>query len=74
MNWLPWAASSGPNKEKEPHAGFSYDNQMVAIYFAIGLFQQRKPLSATNPGPEWTWRVSRMDTFCWGRFRMDFYG
>lgn len=45
------------------YADFSHDNQMVAIYSAIGLFRQQEPLSTTNPNPKRTWRVSRMTPF-----------
>jgi len=45
------------------YADFSHDNQMVAIYSAIGLFQQQKPLSTTSPDPKRTWRISRMTPF-----------
>ena len=45
------------------YADFSHDNQMVAIYSAIGLFRQPEPLSTTNPDPKRTWRISRMTPF-----------
>ena len=45
------------------YADFSHDNQMVAIYSAIGLFPQQEPLSTTNPDPQRTWRTSRMTPF-----------
>ena len=52
------------------YADFSHDNQMVAIYSAMGLFQQREPLSTTNPDPKRTWRVSRMTPFA-GRMAIE---
>lgn len=45
------------------YADFSHDNQMVAIYSAIGLFRQQEPLSTTHSDPERTWRISRMTPF-----------
>jgi len=45
------------------YADFSHDNQMIAIYAAIGLFQQAKPLDPKNPNPQRDWRVSQMVPF-----------
>ena len=45
------------------YADFSHDNQMVAIYSAMGLFRQREPLSTTSPNPKRTWRISHMTPF-----------
>lgn len=45
------------------YADFSHDNQMVAIYSAIGLFKQEKPLPTTSSDPNRTWRVSRLVPF-----------
>ena len=45
------------------YADFSHDNQMVAIYSAIGLFRQQEPLPTTNADPKRTWRISRMTPF-----------
>ena len=44
------------------YADFSHDDQMVAIYSAIGLFPQKK-LSTTKADPKRTWRVSGMTPF-----------
>jgi Histidine phosphatase superfamily (branch 2) len=49
------------------YADFSHDNEMVAIYSALGLFQQRllpgQNLDPKNPSPLRTWIVSRMVPF-----------
>ncbi|OSD04415.1 phytase [Trametes coccinea BRFM310] len=45
------------------YADFSHDNQMVAIFSAMGLFQQREPLDPTKPDPQRTWRVQRIVPF-----------
>ncbi|KAJ3506030.1 hypothetical protein NLJ89_g7102 [Agrocybe chaxingu] len=45
------------------YADFSHDNQMVAIYAAIGLFPQPQPLDPTMPDPERTWVTSRLTPF-----------
>jgi hypothetical protein len=45
------------------YADFPQDNQMVAAYSAIGLFQQKLPLPTTSSDPNQTWRVSRMVPF-----------
>ncbi|KAI0089102.1 phytase [Irpex rosettiformis] len=42
---------------------FSHDNQMIAIFSAMGLFRQPQPLDPTEPDPDRTWRVSAMVPF-----------
>jgi len=45
------------------YVDFSHDNTMVAIYAALGLFQQPKHLDPGHPDPDRTWMVSRMVPF-----------
>ena len=45
------------------YADFSHDNQMAAIFAAMGLFRQSAPLNATDPDPNRTWRNERMLPF-----------
>ncbi|KAG1807290.1 histidine phosphatase superfamily [Suillus subaureus] len=45
------------------YADFSHDNQMVAIYGALGLFPQMRPPNPTRADPRWTWVVSRLVPF-----------
>lgn len=45
------------------YADFSHDNQMIAIYTAIGLFEQPKPLDPGCPNPERTWITNQMTPF-----------
>ncbi|CDO75209.1 hypothetical protein BN946_scf184794.g16 [Trametes cinnabarina] len=45
------------------YVDFSHDNQMVAIFSAMGLFRQRAPLDPINPDPRRTWRVQRIVPF-----------
>ncbi|KAI9057638.1 phytase [Trametes sanguinea] len=45
------------------YADFSHDNQMVAIFSAMGLFRQKEPLDPTKPDPRRTWRVQRIVPF-----------
>ncbi|KIJ69719.1 hypothetical protein HYDPIDRAFT_35196 [Hydnomerulius pinastri MD-312] len=45
------------------YADFSHDNQMVAIYSALGLFPQDQTPSSTQLDPTRTWRISRMTPF-----------
>ncbi|KAH7887299.1 phytase [Phlebopus sp. FC_14] len=45
------------------YADFSHDNEMIAIYAALGLFPQDEYPSTTLPDPVRTWRVSRMTPF-----------
>ena len=46
------------------YADFSHDNQMVAIYTALGLFAQSKgDLDPTRPDPARTWVASRLTPF-----------
>ncbi|KAG2116782.1 acid phosphatase [Suillus clintonianus] len=45
------------------YADFSHDNQMVAIYGALGLFPQTYPPNPTNADPRWAWVVSRLVPF-----------
>ncbi|KAG1729990.1 histidine phosphatase superfamily [Suillus lakei] len=45
------------------YADFSHDNQMVAIYGALGLLPQTCPPNPTKTDPRWTWVVSRLVPF-----------
>jgi len=45
------------------YADFSHDNQMIAIYAAMGLFRQAKPLDPKKPSDKRTWRASSMVPF-----------
>ncbi|KAI0782538.1 phytase [Abortiporus biennis] len=45
------------------YADFSHDNQMIAIYAAMGLFRQPAPLDPTKPSPERTWKASALVPF-----------
>lgn len=45
------------------YADFSHDNEMVAIYGALGLFPQMRPPNPTKADPKWTWVVSRLVPF-----------
>ncbi|KAF5358598.1 hypothetical protein D9758_007734 [Tetrapyrgos nigripes] len=49
------------------YADFSHDNQMIAIYSAMGLFPQSSPLPpvppSNKPDPSRTWKVSEMVPF-----------
>jgi len=45
------------------YADFSHDNQMVAIYSAIGLFRPDEPPTPDKLDPEREWRISRMSPF-----------
>ncbi|KAH9854921.1 phytase [Lenzites betulinus] len=45
------------------YADFSHDNQMVAIFSAMGLFKQPAPLDPTHPNPARTFRVQRIVPF-----------
>ncbi|KAG2339338.1 acid phosphatase [Suillus weaverae] len=45
------------------YADFSHDNQMVAIYSALGLFPQTRPPNPTRADPRRTWVVSRLVPF-----------
>ena len=42
---------------------FSHDNQMVAIYSAIGLFRQPSALNVTKADPARTWYASNLVPF-----------
>ena len=42
---------------------FSHDNQMIAIFAAMGLFEQPRPLDPTKPDPRRTWHVEKMVPF-----------
>ncbi|KAJ7618166.1 acid phosphatase [Mycena polygramma] len=44
------------------YADFSHDNQMAAIYSAMGLFPQATPLDPTHPAPR-TWVASLLVPF-----------
>ena len=45
------------------YADFSHDNQMIAIFAAMGLFRQPAALDPTDPDPERTWRTEKMVPF-----------
>ncbi|KAH9482157.1 3-phytase B [Psilocybe cubensis] len=45
------------------YADFSHDNQMIAIYAALGLFNQTVPLDPTAPDPARTWIASHLTPF-----------
>ncbi|KAF9038922.1 acid phosphatase [Hymenopellis radicata] len=47
------------------YADFSHDNQMIAIYAAMGLFSQPEvePLSLGDPNASRTWRADRLVPF-----------
>lgn len=48
------------------YADFSHDNQLIAIFSAMGLFKQPGPLDPTNSlsnGPNRTWVTSQMTPF-----------
>jgi hypothetical protein len=45
------------------YADFSHDNQMIAIYAALGLFRQPLSLDPSNPDPERTWVASKLVPF-----------
>ncbi|KAK0443979.1 histidine phosphatase superfamily [Desarmillaria tabescens] len=45
------------------YADFSHDNQMIAIYSAMGLFPQSANLDPTKPDPSRTWLASRLVSF-----------
>ncbi|KAJ7047220.1 phytase [Mycena alexandri] len=45
------------------YADFSHDNTMVAIFSALGLFQQPRPLSTSGPDASRTWHTHEMVPF-----------
>lgn len=45
------------------YADFSHDNEMIAIYAALGLFKQAAPLDPTRPDPGRTWITSHLTPF-----------
>ncbi len=45
------------------YADFSHDNQMIAIYAAMGLFPQNAAPNPTGPNSRRTWRVGHMVPF-----------
>lgn len=45
------------------YVDFSHDNQMIAIFAAMGLYRQLAPLDPSQPDPSRTWRVSSMVPF-----------
>lgn len=45
------------------YVDFSHDNQMIAIYSAIGLFRPRVPLDPARPDPARTWLASKLVPF-----------
>ncbi|PFH48993.1 hypothetical protein AMATHDRAFT_148650 [Amanita thiersii Skay4041] len=49
--------------DRTVYADFSHDNQMIAIYTAVGLFPQYRALDPTTPDDKRSWMVSRMVPF-----------
>lgn len=45
------------------YADFSHDNQMIAIYAALGLFPQSTPPDPVHPDPKRNWLASRLVPF-----------
>ncbi|KAJ7311475.1 phytase [Mycena albidolilacea] len=45
------------------YADFSHDNTMVAIFAALGLFRQPRPLSTSEPDARRTWRTTQIVPF-----------
>ncbi|KAF9463690.1 phytase [Collybia nuda] len=45
------------------YADFSHDNQMIAIYAALGLFSQTTPPDPSLPNPDRNWLASRLVPF-----------
>lgn len=45
------------------YADFSHDNQMIAIYSAMGLFPQTTALDPTSPDASRTWRAANLVPF-----------
>ncbi|KAG6886729.1 hypothetical protein C0995_005391 [Termitomyces sp. Mi166 len=45
------------------YADFSHDNQMIAIYAAMGLFRQATALNLTSPDPKRNWITSHLVPF-----------
>lgn len=45
------------------YADFTHDNQMIAIFAAMGLFEQREPLDPSSPNPKRTWHLSQLVPF-----------
>lgn len=52
------------------YADFSHDNQMIAIYSAMGLFRQKVPPNPTRPDPFSTWRAAYLVPFS-GRMHVE---
>ncbi|EMD40276.1 hypothetical protein CERSUDRAFT_79948 [Gelatoporia subvermispora B] len=49
--------------DRSLYADFSHDNQMAAIYAALGLFPEPVPLDPTKPDPARAWWASRLVPF-----------
>ncbi|KIK66706.1 hypothetical protein GYMLUDRAFT_238943 [Collybiopsis luxurians FD-317 M1] len=45
------------------YADFSHDNQLAAIFSAMGLFRQAKALDPSSPDPKRTWIASQLVPF-----------
>ncbi|KIJ45209.1 hypothetical protein M422DRAFT_779118 [Sphaerobolus stellatus SS14] len=45
------------------YADFSHDNEMIAIYAAMGILKPSSPLELTDPDPDRTWLVSHLVPF-----------
>ena len=45
------------------YADFSHDNQMIAIYAAMGLFEQSSALNTTKPSSKRTWLAAKLVPF-----------
>ncbi|KAF9556503.1 phytase, partial [Agrocybe pediades] len=49
--------------DRSIYADLSHDNQMIAIFSAMGLFNQSSPLDPSFPNPKRTWVTSRLTPF-----------
>jgi hypothetical protein len=49
--------------DRSIYADFSHDNQLIAIYSALGLFKPAEPLSTTNVDADRTWVASKLVPF-----------
>jgi hypothetical protein len=49
--------------DRSLYADFSHDNLMVAVYGALGLFEDHTPLNPEHPDPNRQWRLSRLVPF-----------
>ena len=49
--------------DRKIYIDFSHENEIVAIYSAMGLFRQRHSLDPRNPDPKRTWIASYLVPF-----------